>query len=108
MAILTMATLSMTILTMTLLTMALLTRRAALHADGRRDAGEHGVVLGAAVRALPSVWEANLPAYLLTYSLTYLLTYLLTFFLVACSAWAAPGSYRRTRSRRATLRASHR
>jgi hypothetical protein len=55
MAILAMAILAMAILAMVRRTMALLpTRRAALHADGRRDAGEHGLVPRAAVRALPS------------------------------------------------------
>ena len=49
------AILAMAILAMVRRTMALLpTRRAALHADGRRDAGEHGLVPRAAVRALPS------------------------------------------------------
>ena len=55
MAILAMAILAMAILAMVRRTMALLpTRRAALHADGRRDAGEHGLVPRAAVCALPS------------------------------------------------------
>ena len=49
------AILAMAILAMVRRTMALLpTRRAALHADGRRDAGEHGLVPRAAVCALPS------------------------------------------------------
>ena len=108
MAMLTMAMLAMAMLTVAMLamvirTMALLTRRAALHADGRRDAGEHAVVPRAAVRALPSVLCPLRGR--LTYQPTP--TYL-PFCSGVCSAWAAPGSCRRTCSRRATLRASHR
>ena len=55
MAMLAMAMLTVAMLAMVIRTMALLTRRAALHANGRRDAGEHAVVPRAAVRALPSV-----------------------------------------------------
>ena len=89
MAMLTMAMLTVAMLAMVIRTMALLTRRAALHADGRRDAGEHAVVPRAAVRALPlcalpSAWEANLPTY------PYVPSFLLRCVLCVGGSWIVP------------------